>query len=60
MTPEEVAQMIKKELTPGGNCANGQHCQRIVNEEELSKLLADGWAFVATLPSGKCVVNNEM
>jgi integrase len=59
MTPEEVAQMIKKELTPGGNCANGQHCQRIVNEEELSKLLADGWAFVATLPSGKIVVSNE-
>lgn len=41
------------------DCSNGNHCQRIVSEDELAKLLSDGWRFVATLPSGKCVVSNE-
>ena len=51
----------------GGDCANGSdtrscangHCQKIVSEQELPRLLADGWTFVATLPSGKVVVSNE-
>jgi hypothetical protein len=42
----------------GGDCANG-HCQKIASEDELPQLLATGWTFVATLPSGKCVVSNE-
>jgi len=41
------------------NCSDGKHCQRIVSEDELLELLANGWTFVATLPSGKCVVSNE-
>ncbi len=48
----------RKTATDGGDCANG-HCQKIVSEEEMPQLLAEGWTFVATLPSGKCVVNNE-
>jgi len=40
-------------------CKDGKHCQRIVSENELPQLLADSWTFVATLPSGKCVVSNE-
>lgn len=48
-----------KTATDGGNCSNGQHCQKIVNEDELPALLTAGWRFVATLPSGKCVVSNE-
>jgi site-specific recombinase XerC len=64
MTPEEVAQMIKKELKPkretatDGGCTNG-HCQKIASEQELSELLAAGWIFVATLSSGKIIVSNE-
>jgi integrase len=41
------------------NCADGEHCQRIVTEAELDMLLAQGWKFVATLPSGKIVVSND-
>lgn len=48
----------RKTETDGGDCANG-HCQKIASEDELPQLLADGWTFVATLPSGKCVVSNE-
>jgi L-amino acid N-acyltransferase YncA len=48
----------RKTETDGGDCTNG-HCQKIVSEQELPPLLAAGWTFVATLPSGKCVVNNE-
>jgi hypothetical protein len=53
-----------KTETNGGkrasDCINGNCCtQKIVSEDELPQLLADGWTFVATLPSGKCVVSNE-
>jgi hypothetical protein len=41
-------------------CKDGDHCQKIVAENELPKLLASGWRFIATLPSGKCVVSNEI
>jgi hypothetical protein len=49
----------EKLLQKRKDCSNGSHCQRIVSEDELTKLLAGGWRFVATLPSGKCVVSNE-
>jgi len=51
---------LKPSNVPAGNCNDDKHCQRIVSEEELPQLLADGWAFVATLPSGKCVVSSEI
>jgi len=47
-----------KTATNGG-CADGVNCQRLVSEEELPNLLAHGWKFVATLPSGKCVVSSD-
>jgi integrase len=37
------------------NCENG-HCQRVVGEEELAGLLAQGWHAELVLPSGKVVV----
>jgi SNF2 family DNA or RNA helicase len=46
-----------KKKEPEADCTNG-HCQRIVSEEELSKFLEDGWRVVATLPSGKIVIDN--
>jgi len=51
--------LAKRKTEIDGNCSDGKHCQKIVSEVELSELLADGWTFVATLPSGKCVVGNE-
>lgn len=61
LTVEDFAQMIRQELKPktATDCNDGKHCQKIVSEEELSLLLSNGWMFVATLPSGKCVVSNE-
>jgi hypothetical protein len=41
------------------DCEDGKHCQKIVSEENLGDLHADGWKVVATLPSGKIVVSNE-
>jgi hypothetical protein len=49
----------RKTATDGGDCTNGQHCQKIVSEDDLSELLADGWVFIATLPSGKILVGND-
>jgi hypothetical protein len=49
----------RKTATDGGDCTNGQHCQKIVSEDELPQLLANGWTFVATLASGKIVVSND-
>jgi hypothetical protein len=48
-----------KERKPAADCNDGKHCQKIVSEDALPQLLADGWTFVATLPSGKCVVSDE-
>jgi hypothetical protein len=46
----------QKIVTDGENCTNGVHCQRIVSEEELPALLAQGGHVAAVLPSGKVVV----
>ena len=58
----EAGEWLRKQLretkmeTNGGNCANGHNCQRIVSEEELPNLLAQGWRVSAVLPSGKLIV----
>jgi len=52
--------LAKQKTATNGGCSNGQHCQKIVSEDELPQLLANGWTFVATLPSGKVVVSNEI
>lgn len=38
-------------------CEDGQHCQQIVTEENLAKFLGESWKVVATLPSGKIVID---
>ena len=46
---------FKRTETNGGQA----DCQRIVSEEELPNLLAQGWRVSAVLPSGKIVVENN-
>jgi len=42
-------------------CPKGSgKCQKIVDEANLGDLLAEGWKVVATLPSGKIVISNEV
>jgi len=58
----EVLEEAVAEKRPGEkakNCAGGEHCQRVVGEEELPDLLAGGWRVAAVLPSGKIVVADE-
>lgn len=55
---KEITEQVKTTQTNGG-CANGKHCQHIVEESDLSALLAQGWRVSAVLSSGKIVVNNE-
>jgi hypothetical protein len=37
-------------------CTDGEHCQRVVSEEALPELLAQGWHASIVLPSGKIVL----
>jgi hypothetical protein len=46
----------EKEKPAKDDCADGRHCQRIVTEEDLGPALAEHWRVVATLPSGKIVI----
>ena len=61
---EEIEQLKRERLRPKTStkrgCANGENCQKIVNEIELEKLLVKGWRVAAVLPSGKIVVSNEV
>lgn len=54
---EEETTKTNKPKTKG--CADGKHCQRIIEESELIALLDEGFKFIATLPSGKIVVSND-
>lgn len=47
-----------EKLLNTASCNDGEHCQRIVSESELSQLLAEGFHVAAVLPSGKIVVEN--
>jgi hypothetical protein len=55
---EEKRKKFEKK-TQTNSCADGLHCQRVVLEDELPGLLAQGWRVAAVLPSGKIVVGNE-
>jgi hypothetical protein len=50
----ELREKAKKSLRD--DCTDG-HCQQIVSEENLARYLSEGWKVVATLPSGKIVVD---
>jgi hypothetical protein len=39
------------------NCEDGEHCQKVIGEEELASLLSQGWHASLVLPSGKVVVS---
>lgn len=41
------------------DCTDGQNCQKIIEEPELSSYMEKGWKFVSALPSGKIVIANE-
>jgi hypothetical protein len=56
---EEEREKRKETTQTNGGCTDGEHCQRIVEESELGGLLAEGWKFIATLPSGRIVVSND-
>ena len=57
---EVIAKEQKRQKTPANNdCADGEHCQRIVSEADLSGMLSKGWRVAAVLPSGKVVISNE-
>ena len=55
----KAQRVTKPEIKDDPNCNNGGNCQRIVTESDLPLRLAEGWRFVATLPSGKILVSNE-
>lgn len=60
-TTKEEVQVLeelteKKKTMTNGGCSDGQHCQRVVNEEQLEGLLNQGWRVVTALPSGKVVL----
>jgi hypothetical protein len=40
-------------------CEDGEHCQKIVSEENLARYLSEGWKVVATLPSGSIVIDKS-
>jgi len=46
----------KGKQEPEKECADGEHCQRVASEEELPKLLSEGWTASLVLPSGKVIV----
>jgi len=39
-------------------CEDGEHCQKIVAEENLAGFLSQSWRVVASLPSGKVVIES--
>jgi len=58
----KLLEALKKErmkTSTNGGCQNGHNCQRMVSEEELPSLLAQGWRVVVALPSGRVVVSKE-
>lgn len=61
-TQDEIAAMekelMKDKADKNGNCEDGEHCQKIVSEENLAEFLTQGWRVVATLPSGKIVIDS--
>jgi hypothetical protein len=55
---EAAVKMLRKrqpETATNGGCSDG-HCQKVVSEDELPKLLAQGWHASLVLPSGKVVL----
>lgn len=60
ITVDEVRRAMRfskvKKSKSEKDCADGEHCQRVVSEAELPSLLETGWKASIVLPSGKIVV----
>jgi len=57
LSVDEQIELFENELK---KLRDGKHNpKRIVSEEELEKLLAEGWQFVSVLPSRKILVSKE-
>jgi integrase len=52
---EEIEEVEKFVAERKKDCRNG-HCQKIVTEQELPSFLEENWRIVASLPSGKLVI----
>jgi hypothetical protein len=53
---DEIESMLAEEKEK--NCEDGNHCQKIVAEENLAGFLSQNWKVSAVLPSGKIVIEN--
>jgi hypothetical protein len=54
--PMRKTKQVSEPRTEGENCKDDEHCQRVVTEAELPKLLSEGWTANLVLPTGKIVV----
>ena len=54
---EEIERMLAEKKQKEEACTDGKHCQQMVEEADLAKFLGEGWKWVATLPSGKIVID---
>jgi integrase len=54
---EEIERILAEKKQKEDMCTNGKGCQQMVNEADLAKFLGEGWKVVATLPSGKIVID---
>jgi integrase len=48
---------LREKAKKKADCADGEHCQRIVSEADLAKFLKEGYEVKAVLPSGNVVVD---
>ena len=54
---EEIERILAEKNKKEEACTDGKNCQRMVSEEDLAKFLGEGWKVVATLPSGRIVID---
>jgi len=55
---EEIERILAEKNKKEEACTNGKGCQQMVNEADLAKFLGEGWKWVATLQSGKIVIDS--
>lgn len=53
---EAAVKMLRKRQPETATNGGSHDCQKIVSEQELEPLLAEGWRVAAVLPSGKVVL----
>ena len=60
--PTTSSQAIPRTPTPNGDQGRDaslqKGCQRVITEWELETYFGSGWHYIATLPSGRIVVEN--